>query len=286
MPISPWGGIAPPLSPAGVWGRVYPACSRTRALLTASPPRRTPESSSCAASAHPHTHTVPGPCSPGSHAYIILGAVPRHATAPSVPSLPVPRSSFSPPGCMPEQQHTWPLNRGALCNGAISHPAGTRNASAMPRPSAWSSATNGAPLAAHGDRHMPMAAGSNGIPLGPRSGQGCSDAGLTSMGAGHSRAPPSRLPRFLPPHLHPRLCSPEYLSLGWQLLHGPGLSPVWDTAVARDAPFSGQRCSCLPSAFPQPTLPTRLISPVPLPHHDSTAIFMWPPANHSGHHPV
>lgn len=149
-PVSPRGAIAPTLSPAWVRGHVHPACSCTRPLLAASSPNHTPESSSCAASAHPHTHTVPGPCSSGLHPCIILGAVPRHATSPSVPSLPVPHGSFSPPSCTPERQDTWPLNRGALHNSAISQPASTRNASAMPWPSAWSSATCGAPPAAHG----------------------------------------------------------------------------------------------------------------------------------------
>lgn len=89
-PITPWGTITPALSPAWLWGHTHPVCSRTGALLAASSPRRTPESSSCAASAHPHTHTVPSPCSPGSHVNILLGAAPRHATAPSNPGLPVP----------------------------------------------------------------------------------------------------------------------------------------------------------------------------------------------------
>lgn len=52
------------------------------------------------------------------------------------PGLPVPRSSFPPPSCTLEQQHTQPLNRGTLHNAAISHPTSTANASAMPHPAA------------------------------------------------------------------------------------------------------------------------------------------------------
>lgn len=96
-PITPWGTITPALSPAWLWGHTHPVCSRTGALLVASSPRRTPESSSCAASAHPHTHTVPSPCSPGSHVNILLGAAPRHATAPSIPASLFPAAPFHRP---------------------------------------------------------------------------------------------------------------------------------------------------------------------------------------------
>lgn len=270
------GATAPTPSPAWVWGHMHPACSRTGALLAASSPRCMPESSSCAASAHPHTHSVPSPCSSGSHACIILGAVPRHATAPSVPGLPVPRGSFSPLCCTPEQQDTRPLNGGTLRNSAISQPAGTRNMSAS-----CSSATCGAPPAAHGD------AGS--LPEGQAHARGsrqyrhraeasvwagCSDAGLTSTGTGHSRTPPSRLPRFLLPHLHHGLCSP----IPWDgssrgaLALGPRIG--MPCSLGRDAPASH-------GLFPSPFSPLASVPPTSR-YYTS---FMWPPANRSGHAP-
>lgn len=69
---------------------------------------------------------------------------------------------------------------------------------------------------------------------------GHNDAGLTATGAGHSRTPPSRLPRFLPPQLHR---SPRHISMGWQL--------PWDVPPARDVPWAEMLQP--PEAFPKPS---------------------------------
>lgn len=130
VPTSPWGGIVPAPSLDRAWGCIHPACSHNRAPTCCQIPHHTPESSSCAASAHPHTHTVPGPCLPGSHAHIILGAVPRHETAPCILTLLAPCSSFSLPSCIASSS-TRGLEQGVLCNGSIPHPAGICNAPAL-----------------------------------------------------------------------------------------------------------------------------------------------------------
>lgn len=174
-PISPQGGLAPALSPARVRGRVYPVRSHTGASLAASSPRRTPESSSCAASAHPHTHTVPGPCSTGSHARIILGAVPR--LSPSPASL-LPMAPFHHPAA-----HWGGSTRGLRTGGPFATvPFHNLLAPGMclqcPSPLPRAQPHMGHPQHPLGplgpcqrDRHMPTAAGSNSILPRPGSRQ-------------------------------------------------------------------------------------------------------------------
>jgi len=72
-------------------------------------------------------------------------------------------------------------------------------------------------------------------PAGASVRAGCGDAGLTSVGAGQSRTPPSRLPRWLPPRLH-RGCA------------APSTSPC-------DGRSRGARGSALPGALRRPGLP-------------------------------
>lgn len=69
--------------------------------------------------------------------------------------------------CPGVHQHAWPLNRRALPSGAVSHPAGLRNVSAMLWPLC---------LELSRERALRQPAGTGTVPRGS-DGAGCSDAG-------------------------------------------------------------------------------------------------------------
>lgn len=140
VPVCPRAGTAP--SPAR---RIR--CARTPGRARCQlPPPHTRVLKLCCQCSPTHTH-----CPRSLLAGLARWRCPRCAAkARSAPSGLSPRSPQL--LCPAAHQHVWPLNRGALPKGAIAHPAGLRNVSAMPWPSARSSA--------RGDWHHPTGLGS------------------------------------------------------------------------------------------------------------------------------